>query len=135
MGTVVLCIIFAAASGVIGATESVVGLIAIPAMMKYAYNKELISGTICAGGSLGTIIPPSVVVIILGPVANVDIGFLFMGMLIPGIGLGVLYIIYIVVRCTIFPKDGPRVLDQDDGPGLDRKAANFDHRRLSRRSR
>ena len=54
-------------------------------MMKYGYDKSLISGTICAGGSLGTIIPPSVVVIILGPVADVSIGDLFAGMIIPGL--------------------------------------------------
>ena len=69
VGTVLLCVVFAAASGVVGATESVVGLLAIPVMLKYAYEKGLIAGTICAGGSLGTIIPPSVVVIILAPVA------------------------------------------------------------------
>ena len=73
-GSVILCVIFAAASGVVGATESVVGLLAIPVMLRYAYDKGLISGTICAGGSLGTIIPPSVVVVILGPVADVDVG-------------------------------------------------------------
>ena len=55
VGTVLLCVVFAAASGVVGATESVVGLLAIPVMLRYAYNKDLISGTICAGGSLGTI--------------------------------------------------------------------------------
>ncbi|MGA0412956.1 MAG: TRAP transporter large permease subunit, partial [Candidatus Puniceispirillales bacterium] len=62
IGTVLMCIIFAASTGVIGATETVVGLLAIPAMLKHKYSHSLISGTICAGGSLGTIIPPSVVV-------------------------------------------------------------------------
>ena len=84
VGTVILCVIFAAASGVVGATESVVGLLAIPVMLRYAYDKGLISGTICAGGSLGTVIPPSVIVVILGPVAEVDVGGLFMGMAVPG---------------------------------------------------
>ena len=74
IGTVLMCVVFAASSGVIGATETVVGLLAIPVMLKYKYDKGLISGTICAGGSLGTIIPPSVVVVLLGPVANVSIG-------------------------------------------------------------
>ena len=71
IGTILLCVVFAASTGIVGATETVVGLLAIPVMMKAGYNKALISGTICAGGSLGTIIPPSVVVIILGPVADV----------------------------------------------------------------
>ena len=70
VGTVLMCVIFAATSGVVGATETVVGLLAIPAMLKYGYYKSLISGTICAGGSLGTIIPPSVLAVVIGPVAN-----------------------------------------------------------------
>ncbi len=63
--------------------QSVVGLLAIPVMLRYAYDKGLISGTICASGSLGTIIPPSVVVVILGPVADVSVGDLFAGLLLP----------------------------------------------------
>ena len=121
VGTVILCVIFAAASGVVGATESVVGLLAIPVMLKYAYDKGLISGTICAGGSLGTIIPPSVVVVILGPVADVDVGALFMGMLFPGLILAGLYIIYILGRCTVWPEDGQRLPpDANDPPFIDK---------------
>ncbi|MEM7252677.1 MAG: TRAP transporter large permease subunit, partial [Pseudomonadota bacterium] len=118
VGTVILCVIFAAASGVVGATESVVGLLAIPVMLRYAYDKGLISGTICAGGSLGTIIPPSVVVVILGPVADVDVGGLFMGMLFPGLLLAGLYILYIIVRCTFRPQDGQRIPPGEDDPPL-----------------
>jgi tripartite ATP-independent transporter DctM subunit len=114
VGTVVMCIIFAASTGVIGATETVVGLLAIPAMMKYSYSKSLISGTICAGGSLGTIIPPSVVVVVLGPVANVSIGDLMVGMIFPGLILSALYIVYIVALCLIRPEAGPRVREADD---------------------
>jgi tripartite ATP-independent transporter DctM subunit len=114
VGTVVMCIIFAASTGVIGATETVVGLLAIPAMMKYSYSKSLISGTICAGGSLGTIIPPSVVVVVLGPVANVSIGDLMVGMIFPGLILSALYIVYIVALCLIRPEAGPRVQEVDD---------------------
>ena len=121
VGTVILCVIFAAASGVVGATESVVGLLAIPVMLRYAYEKGLIAGTICAGGSLGTIIPPSVVVVILGPVADVDVGGLFMGMLFPGLILAALYIIYILVRCTLRPEDGRRLPPDDDEPSFVQK--------------
>ena len=70
VGTVIMCVIFAATSGVVGATETVVGLLAIPAMLKYNYYKSLICGTICAGGSLGTIIPPSVLAVVIGPVGK-----------------------------------------------------------------
>jgi tripartite ATP-independent transporter DctM subunit len=116
IGTVLMCVVFAASSGVIGATETVVGLLAIPVMLKYKYDKGLISGTICAGGSLGTIIPPSVVVVLLGPVANVSIGDLMFGMLIPGLLLALLYILYIFTFCLIRPEAGPRIPPSDDEP-------------------
>ena len=116
IGTILLCVVFAASTGIVGATETVVGLLAIPVMMKAGYNKALISGTICAGGSLGTIIPPSVVVIILGPVADVSIGDLFAGMIIPGLCLAGCYILYVMFRCIIKPEDGPRVLEEDNLP-------------------
>ena len=118
VGTVILCVVFAAASGVVGATESVVGLLAIPVMLRYAYDKGLISGTICAGGSLGTIIPPSVVVVILGPVADVSVGDLFVGMLFPGLILAGLYIVYILGRCMIWPEDGPSLPPDENEPAL-----------------
>jgi len=121
IGTVLLCVVFAAATGIVGATETVVGLLAIPVMLRYAYNKSLISGTICAGGSLGTIIPPSVVVVILGPVADVSIGDLFAGMIIPGLMLAGSYLVYILVRCIIKPEDGPRLPVEVDGPTLMQK--------------
>ena len=121
VGTVLLCVVFAASTGIVGATETVVGLLAIPVMMRYAYNKSLISGTICAGGSLGTIIPPSVVVVILGPVADVSIGDLFAGMILPGLMLAGSYIIYIICRCIIRPEDGPRVTADENDPPFTRK--------------
>jgi tripartite ATP-independent transporter DctM subunit len=118
LGTIIMCVIFAASTGVIGATETVVGLLAIPVMMKYAYDKGLISGTICAGGSLGTIIPPSVVVVVLGPVADVSVGDLFVGMIFPGLLMAALYLLYIFVRCSLDPAAGPRLPRQDDEPSL-----------------
>lgn len=118
VGTILMCVIFAASTGVIGATETVVGLLAIPVMMKHQYNKGLISGTICAGGSLGTIIPPSVVVILLGPVADVSVGDLFMGMILPGLIMASLYMIYIIVRCTLRPQDGSLVLEDEYLPTM-----------------
>jgi tripartite ATP-independent transporter DctM subunit len=121
LGTIAMCVIFAASTGVIGATETVVGLLAIPVMMKYAYDKGLISGTICAGGSLGTIIPPSVVVVILGPVADVSVGDLFVGMIFPGLMMAALYLIYILGWCSVRPTAGPRLPRRDDDPPLAEK--------------
>jgi tripartite ATP-independent transporter DctM subunit len=127
LGTIVMCVIFAASTGVIGATETVVGLLAIPAMLKYAYHKPLICGTICAGGSLGTIIPPSVVVVVLGPVADVSVGDLLVGMIFPGLIMSGLYLLYILVLCVIQPSFGPRVPPAPDDPSLTRKLAITAH--------
>lgn len=118
IGTIVMCVIFAASSGVIGATETVVGMLAIPVMLKYAYDKGLISGTICAGGSLGTIIPPSVVVVVLGPVADVSVGTLFVGMIFPGLVMAGLYLLYILGWCFFRPEAGPSMPPSEDEPSF-----------------
>lgn len=121
IGTVLMCVVFAASSGVIGATETVVGLLTIPVMLKYKYDKALISGVICAGGSLGTIIPPSIVVVLLGPVANVSIGDLMFGMLFPGLLMAMLYVVYILVLCAVRPDHGPRIPPAADDPPFGEK--------------
>src|SRR3546814_1458693 len=96
-------------------------LLPIPPMLKYSDNKGLISGTICAGGSLGTIIPPSVVVVVLGPIADVSIGDLMIGMVFPGFILAGFYILYVLGRCIIDPTAGPRLPRTDDEPALAEK--------------
>jgi len=121
LATVLMCIIFAASSGVIGATESVVGLLTIPVMLRYGYDKGLISGTICAGGSLGTIIPPSVVVVVMGPLANLSVGDLMYGMVFPGLIMAGLYLAYILVLCTVRPGNGPRIPPEPGDPGFGEK--------------
>jgi len=121
VGTVLTCVVFAATSGVIGATETIVGLLAIPPMLRYQYNKGLICGTICAGGSLGTIIPPSVPAVVIGPVANTSVGDILIGMIIPGLMLAAAYIVYIVLRCIVRPQDGPSLPPSADDPPLVRK--------------
>ena len=83
------------------------GLIALPQMLRLGYNQNLAIGTICAGGSLGTMIPPSIVLIIYGLTAGVDIGALFLATIVPGLLLASLYIGYIVIRCQLNPKLGP----------------------------
>ncbi|KZD03422.1 TRAP transporter large permease [Oceanibaculum pacificum] len=108
IGAVIMCTVFAAATGITGATETVVGMLAIPAMMKYAYDKRLISGTICAGGSLGTIIPPSITVVVLAPVADIPVGDLFAGIMFPGLIMSGLFLAYIVGACTLNPSLAPR---------------------------
>ncbi|HYF58867.1 MAG TPA: TRAP transporter large permease subunit [Burkholderiaceae bacterium] len=121
LATVMMCIIFAASSGVIGATESVVGLLTIPVMLRYGYDRGLISGTICAGGSLGTIIPPSVVVVVMGPLADLSVGDLMYGMVFPGLAMAGLYLVYILVMCTLRPQYGPRIPREPDEPTVVQK--------------
>jgi tripartite ATP-independent transporter DctM subunit len=107
IAALLMCTIFAAASGVVGATETLVGMLAIPAMMKRHYDNKLISGTICAGGSLGTIIPPSVPVIVLAPIATLPIGDLLAGILFPGLMMSGLFILYILIACAVKPSLAP----------------------------
>lgn len=107
LATVVTCTIFAAATGVIGASVVTMGLLALPAMMKYNYDKSLATGAICAGGTLGILIPPSVMLLIYGPLAGISVGQLYMAAFLPGILLAGLYFVYILVRCYINPKLGP----------------------------
>jgi tripartite ATP-independent transporter DctM subunit len=116
IATVLMCIVFAASSGVIGATESVVGLLTIPIMLRYGYDKRLISGVICAGGSLGTIIPPSVVVVVMGPLADVSVGDLMYGMVLPGLLMASLYLVYILALCIFKPERGPRIPPEPGDP-------------------
>jgi len=121
IATVVMCVLFAASSGVIGATESVVGLLTIPIMLRYGYDKGLISGTICAGGSLGTIIPPSVVAIVIGPLADVSVGDILYGMALPGLAMAALYLAYIAGRCLLNPAFAPAIPPSPDDPPIAQK--------------
>ncbi|WP_296055026.1 TRAP transporter large permease subunit [uncultured Amphritea sp.] len=116
LSTITMCAIFAAASGVVGAVEIVVGMMALPAMAKYRYNQSLMAGTICAGGSLGTIIPPSIVVVVYSSMAQLSIGQLFAASVIPGMLMVILFILYILIACHINKKLGPAATEADTVP-------------------
>jgi len=107
MQTVVVAMIMAAMTGIIGGEIVLLGLIALPQMLRLGYDKKLAIGTICAGGSLGTMIPPSVVLIVYGLTASVSIGDLFKAAFVPGVMMGCLYIGYILIRCRLDPSLGP----------------------------
>ena len=105
--TAIMAIIMAAMSGIIGGEVVLLGLIALPQMLRLGYNQNLAIGTICASGSLGTMIPPSIVLIFYGLTANVSIGHLFIAVVMPGLLLAALYLVYTLVRCGLRPELGP----------------------------
>ncbi|SLN54954.1 TRAP transporter large permease [Oceanibacterium hippocampi] len=105
--TIIAATILAAMVGVIGAAEVAMGLIALPAMLKRHYNKELACGAILAGGTLGILIPPSILAILFAVVAQQSVGELFVGAVIPGLLLSGMYILYVVGRSYMNPAMGP----------------------------
>ncbi|MCV6592246.1 MAG: TRAP transporter large permease subunit [Silicimonas sp.] len=105
--TSIMAVIMAAMSGIIGGEVVLLGLIALPQMLRLGYNQNLAIGTICASGSLGTMIPPSIVLIIYGLITETSIKALFTGAFIPGFMLASFIIIYIIIRTQLHPEDAP----------------------------
>ena len=116
ISTVLVGSLLAASTGVVGASVVAMGVISLPVMLKYNYSKNLSTGTICAAGTLGQIIPPSIVLIILGDVFNVPVGDLFKAALMPGLVLVAAYVVYILIAAYINPQIGPAVkLERQEG--------------------
>lgn len=113
IGTVFICAVLAAMAGVSGAATVSLGVIALPSMLKRGYDKKLVSGTIMAGGALGFLIPPSVLMIVYAFLARESIGKLFAAGLMPGLMLAGIYVLYIAIRCGINPKLGPPVPEEE----------------------
>ena len=105
--TVLACTALAAMVGVVGATEVTMGMIALPAMLKRGYDEKLACGSLLAGGTLGILIPPSVMAIVYAVVAQQSLGELLVGSIFPGLMLSGLYVSYVLIRCYINPKLGP----------------------------
>lgn len=112
IGTVIICALIAAMAGVSGAATVSLGIIALPSMLKRGYDKRLVTGTIMAGGALGFLIPPSVLMIIYAFLSRDSVGKLFAAGLIPGLMLASIYIIYILLRCRLRPEMGPPATEQ-----------------------
>ena len=105
--------ILAASTGIVSASVVMMSVIALPLMLNAGYNKGLASGTIAASGTLGQIIPPSIILIVLGDVMSVSVGDLFMGAVLPGLLLVSLYITYILIRAYIKKEDAPAIVTKE----------------------
>ncbi|WP_118132867.1 TRAP transporter large permease subunit [Oceanicella sp. SM1341] len=105
--TSIMAVIMAAMSGIIGGEVVLLGLIALPQMLRLGYNQNLAVGTICASGSLGTMIPPSIVLIMYGLITETSIRSLFTASFLPGFMLASFFIIYIIIRTQLRPQDAP----------------------------
>jgi TRAP-type mannitol/chloroaromatic compound transport system permease large subunit len=113
VATIVTCAIFATATGIVGAVVTLMGLLALPAMLRAGYSVQLSAGAITAGGCLGILIPPSVMLIVYGATAGVSVVKLYAGAFFPGIMLATLYVIYVVVIAKIKPHMAPPMSAED----------------------
>ncbi len=120
MGTVGICTLFAAMSGTSAMAATTMGIIALPSMLKRGYNKNLVTGSIMAGSALGSLIPPSIIMIFYSLFAGVSIGGMFIGGIIPGLILSSMFVAYIAIRCAKNPSLGP-ALPPDERVGLKEK--------------
>ena len=107
--TILIGTVVAACVGIIGASVTMLALIGLPAMINRGYDRSLAAGCICAGGSLGILIPPSIMLVVYGPMAGLSVGRLFFGAFMPGFLLSGLYIVYILIRCMLQPRLAPPV--------------------------
>ncbi|MBM7035906.1 TRAP transporter large permease [Vibrio ulleungensis] len=122
ISTVLVGALLAASTGVVGASVVAMGLISLPVMLKYNYDKGLACGTICASGTLGQIIPPSIVLILLGDVLGVPVGDLFQAAIWPGLVLVGAYIVYILIYAKLNPEAAQPILSEEN---IDRKTEVF----------
>jgi len=109
------CALFATATGIIGAVVTLMGLLAFPAMLKARYDTSFSAGVICAGGCLGILIPPSIMLIVYAATSNVSVVRLYAGAILPGFMLAGLYMIYVVGRAALNPKLAPKPRQEDVG--------------------
>mgnify|MGYP002654405732 FL=1 len=109
VATLLTCAMFATATGIVGAVVTLMGLLAFPAMLRAGYDPKLAAGVTCAGGCLGILIPPSIMLILYGATAGVSVVQLYAAAFIPGVTLAMLYIIYVVAVGIIRPDMAPRL--------------------------
>jgi TRAP-type mannitol/chloroaromatic compound transport system permease large subunit len=109
IATLVTCAIFATATGIVGAVVTLMGLLAFPAMLRAGYDVKIAAGVVCAGGCLGILIPPSVMLILYGATAGVSVVKLYAGAFFPGIMLAGLYVLFVIIMTLLNPKLAPKL--------------------------
>jgi tripartite ATP-independent transporter DctM subunit len=109
VATLVTCALFATATGIVGAVVTLMGLLAYPAMLRHGYDPKLSAGVVCAGGCLGILIPPSVMLILYGATAGVSVVKLYAGAFLPGLMLAGLYTVYVIIRGVLNPALAPKL--------------------------
>ena len=120
-------IILAASTGIIGASVVLLGLLSLPAMLHQGYSRALALGTVAASGTLGILIPPSIMLVIMADQLHLSVGDLFMGALIPGVLLGLLYIFYLVIHGLVRPGDLPLAPNRRPLTAYDRRRCRQNH--------
>lgn len=120
VGTVAICMLFSAMTGVSGPTAAIMGLTTLPEMLKRNYDKQIALGCISAGAALGILIPPSVTMVIYAIIAEESVGHLFAGGIIPGLLLGFLFSIYIILRCLFQPNLAPTLPPEERATWLEK---------------
>ena len=113
LATLATCAIFATATGIVGAVVTLMGLLAFPAMLRAGYDVKIASGVVCAGGCLGILIPPSVMLILYGATAGVSVVKLYAGAFFPGLMLAGLYMLFVITMAVLNPKLAPKLPDEE----------------------
>lgn len=116
VAALITCAVFSTASGIVGAVVTLMGLLAFPAMLQARYNRQFAAGVICAGGTLGILIPPSIMLIVYAAIAELSPLRLYAAAVFPGFILAGLYIVYVVSRAAITPSLAPKPMDEEIPP-------------------
>ena len=113
LAVIVVSTVFAATTGIVGASVVTMGMLSVPVLLKCGYKPSLACGMVCAGGSLGILIPPSIMLVSMGSYANVSVGKIFFAAIVPGLVLSLFYMVYVFVICHIHPDYGPAMTTEE----------------------
>lgn len=113
LAVIAVSTVFAATTGIVGASVVTMGMLATPILLKHGYKPELAVGSVCAGGTLGILRPPSIMLVTMGTYSNVSVGKIFLAAIVPGLMLSLGYIIYLFVVCQIKPDWGPAMSEEE----------------------